>query len=131
MTESDHSEGPAPPIRVLVTNLSETFADLLAVLIREQPDMVLMGMVRDKVGSLMAAKDADVLILGAPQIHPPPGICSHLLSEYPELRIIVMTPNGERSMLYWRGLRRRRLFSDSLKNVVTNVRHSYALNPTI
>jgi hypothetical protein len=131
MTEPDNPEGLSPCIRVLITNLSQAVADRVAVLIQSQQDMLLMERVEGKIEVMLAAKDADVLILGAPQVNPAPGICSHLLSEYPELRIVVMTPDGDQSMLYWRGMRRRRLDSSSLPTVVSNVRRSYRLNSTI
>lgn len=83
--------------------------------------MVIVGQVGDDRVELlitMAAaavdsrdgKGVDVLVLGAARLEPPPGICSHLFNEFPDLKIMVMATSGDTkgaAKLYWQGLRSR------------------------
>jgi hypothetical protein len=50
---------------------------------------------------LMAAGEtrADVVILRL-QDSAPPGICSHLLNEYPHVKILGVSPDGHEAFLY-------------------------------
>lgn len=118
------------PIRVLVASLSGILLELITNLLQQQPDMQLVGVVQGQVNILLAATGVDVLILGAPQVAPLPGICSHLLSEFPHLKILVVTPNGEAARVYWLGLRRQRLGPLSAARLVTEIRLAYAVDPT-
>jgi hypothetical protein len=127
---SDHdAESRSTIIRVLAANLSAVLIGLAVQLIAQQPDMVLVGQVHGSIDLLVAVgHGVDVLILGAPQVYPMPAICSHLLNEYPDLRILVVTSTGEAAMLYWLGLRRQQLSAVSAVALISSIRHAYALN---
>jgi hypothetical protein len=125
-------EEQAAPIRVLVANMSERLAQPVLQLIREQSDMTLVGQVQDNVNLLLAVgAGVDVVILGAPQVHPPPGICSHLLSEFPNLKILVLAMTSNLAVLYWLGLRHRQVNLVSATTLVKTIRRAYSLNPTV
>jgi hypothetical protein len=101
-------------------------------LIQEQPDMRLVGHVQGNVELLLAVTTGvDVLILGASQVDPPPGIISHLLSEFPHLRILVIATTGGRACLFWLGLRHRRVDPATPAMLLNTVRRAYTLNPTM
>ncbi len=92
----------------------------------------MVGQVQGTINLLMAVgSGVDVLILGAPQAYPMPGVCSHLLSEYPDLRILVLASMGEAAILYWLGLRRQQLRPLSAAVLLSGIRHAYALNTTL
>ena len=127
----DGSTIQPPVIRVLVANLPVSLFERVMSLAVQQPDIVLVGQVQDPVELLMAVgSGVDVLILGAPQADPMPGICSHLLSEYPDLRILVLASTGEAAILYWLGLRRQQLHPLSAAALLSGIRHAYSLNAT-
>lgn len=125
------------PIRVLVSNISGVVmesAASLASLIEQQPDMVLLGQVDDRVELLLdmsskkaAGNEPDVLVLIASSVDPPPGICSHLLSEFPDLRILVLSATQDEAMAYWLGLRRYRLPTGTPAALLTNIRSVHAM----
>ncbi|MCC6176239.1 MAG: hypothetical protein IT305_13110 [Chloroflexi bacterium] len=105
---------PRTAIRVMVVNPLDGLLGTVEQFIAEQPDMVLVpymaGRASGWVELLQAmSADVDVLILGVERVRPPPGICSHLLSEFPGLKIVIVTPGGESGVLYWLGLRRQHL----------------------
>src|SRR4051812_10848720 len=103
MGRETEPEGQTHPIRVLVADFSRTLPLHAVEMIRQQPDMVVVEQARDRVALLAASRRADVVLLSAGQTAPPPGICSHLLSEFPCLRILVYAAGG--GALYWFGLR--------------------------
>jgi hypothetical protein len=110
MAEPAHP--PADPIRVLVTDIPDLFYNKIAELVRAEPNLQLVGRVTGRVELLLAVDDRiAIVIIGAPHRKPPPGICSHLLSEYPDLKILVLAEDTGELDIYWRGLRRKYLGS--------------------
>ncbi|NTU85366.1 MAG: hypothetical protein HGA45_39445 [Chloroflexales bacterium] len=129
MSEAADATEPGP-IRVLMANISGVPAELLAVMIASQPDMLLVGQVDDQVDLLLAVGEGvDVLIFGAPATQPLPGVCSNLLAEFPDLRIVVLAATGEAAALYWLGLRRRRLGAPTAASLKRQIRGAFRLNP--
>ncbi|MGQ0570739.1 MAG: hypothetical protein ACT4P5_14625 [Armatimonadota bacterium] len=67
----------------------------------EQPDIEIVGELDDPFGLLLEAgrAQADVVILG---LHDAefPGVCTHLLTEYPHIKILGITKDGRRAFLY-------------------------------
>lgn len=126
----DHKDG-SPPIRVLVANISGVVLQLVAQALAAQPDMKLVGQVEGKVEVLMAASvGVDVLILGTPQVYPMPNLCTHLLNEFPDLKIVALAHTGETAMLYWLGVRRRRIGMLSRRRLLQQIRKVSRLTPT-
>src|SRR5688500_5374527 len=99
-------------MRVLLVDLPRGLGSELQRSIACQADMLLVDAGEpqpgDRIGLLAAADDVDVLVLGAADAYPPPGVCSHLLGEYPDLKILVVAKTGDIAVAYWLGLRRRR-----------------------
>lgn len=132
MSASDNDAETSGPIRIVLANLRGVWEELLAHVIEGEADMRLVGRVDGQVEIMAAAGNAvDVLILGAARACPAPGICSHLLSEYPDLKILVMVTAGDQATLYWRGLRRGSLHPTSAANVRASIRRAHALNPGV
>jgi DNA-binding NarL/FixJ family response regulator len=132
LTSTSPSGEQGEPIRVLTGNVLGIRMQLLRRLLEQQSDMVLVGETRDRVELLVAAAaGVDIVILGSPQVRPPPGICTHLLSEYPDLRIVVLSESSDAAVVYWLGLRRHRLRAVSATTLTGAIRRAYALNPTL
>ncbi len=111
--------------RVLASNLPGVVFDVLSPVIDAQPDMVLVGKVQGPLETLLASmQGVDVLVLGANQVTPAPGICTQLLGEFPHLRIVVLSFSGDSSRVYWRGMRGQRIQPVSGASLVTAIRTS-------
>jgi hypothetical protein len=80
---------------------------------------------------LGVAEGVDVLVLYTPRGVQLPGICTHLLAEFPDLRIIVLAPEKHAARLYWLGLRQQRIKDATAEELLASIRQAYALNPTI
>ena len=126
-----HKTGTTP-IRVLIDNIPHNIVQPLLQFIRAEPDMLLVAQVRGNASILLAvATGVDVLILGAHASYSPPGICSHLLSEFPDLRILVLSLSGGPAIGYWRGLRSESLNLTTPTMLVQMLRRLQMLNPTM
>ena len=131
MKLSNVSETQNEPTRVLIANLSGQLETQLAQLIAQQPDMQLVGQAQTNLELLvLAGSGVDVvMIVDFDPVYPPPGICSHLLSEYPHLKILVVANADDTGMLYWLGLRRQQLRSVSENNLLSSIRAAKDLDP--
>jgi chemotaxis response regulator CheB len=129
MAAQNFSEGL---IRVLVVNLSGVLSEFVGQLVKEQPDMALVGQIEGNVEALIAARSGvDVVILGAAQLDPPPGICSHLLNEIPHLKILVVSTSEAKATGYWLGIRRSQFQTVSAISLINDIRNLYGQTPTI
>ncbi len=116
------------PIHVLLADMPEVLAQLIAQVVEQQGDMQLVGRVEGAVETLAAASAADVAIVGVGLIEPLPAICSHLLHEYPHLRILALSTHSDEIACYWLGLRRQRLRGGSAEQVLRSIRYIYGLD---
>ena len=89
-------------VRVLLANKPRMLRELLRSLIQRQADMEVMGEVLDPVELLLAVDEtqADVVVVDLPESGEEPGICSHLLAEYPQLLVLALSPGRDRAILY-------------------------------
>lgn len=95
--------------RLLAANLPPVLQTQLQTAIAEEPDWELVGTVEGNMTTLLAAgDDIDLIILGALTAWPLPGICTHLLHEFPHLKLIVVSVDGLELYLYWLNLENRR-----------------------
>lgn len=103
-------EGRHTIIRVVIADMPEMWLELIKHYIGTQADMVVHHTVHGSINLLVAAKEADVVILGTEQaVDKPPSICSHLLNEQPFLKIIVCAFQNDEATLYWLGLHQKRI----------------------
>lgn len=92
-------------IRVIVANMPEVMLRLAVQIVQAQPDMRVVHVAHDLVELLAATKNADLVLMGAKVVYPAPGVVSHLLSEFPFVRVIVLSPQSDLAAGYWLGLR--------------------------
>jgi DNA-binding NarL/FixJ family response regulator len=91
----------APIVVLLTQQLSPAVRRSLEEVFADQADIRLVGAVNGSVEVLIAAGQtaADVVILGMPDTELP-GVASHLLDQYPRLKILAIPADGRRVFLY-------------------------------
>jgi hypothetical protein len=125
----DQAAPPPAPIRILVTDVLDGVYGKIVAMVSAEPDMQIVGRVTNRVELLLAVDDQiEIIILGAPHRSPPPGICSHLLNEYPDLKILVLADDSDELDVYWRGLRQRQLPLLSDESLVSGIRELHQLD---
>ncbi len=125
-----HNEQIAP-IRVMVANISGVSLQLVVQLIQQEQDMLLVGATQDLLELLTLLDDqVDVLILGVADLSAPPGICSHLLEQFPHLRVLALMTPADRGMAYWLGLHQQPLQTISSTTLLAHIRYVYTINQT-
>lgn len=91
--------------------------------------MVLVGQARDNLEALQAARtDVDLIMLGVQHVSPCPGICSHLLSESPHLKILSIVAGHDIGRAYWLGVRQRKVSVASTTVLLRNIRRLYQID---
>ena len=112
-------------IRVLPARLPGMILDMLARVAVDQSDLEIIEEIGDGVELLVAVGQthADVVVLGLRDSELP-GICSHLLSEYPDLKILGVTADGRRGFLYELRPQRIPLGEISPEKLCAAIRHN-------
>ena len=89
-------------VKVLLANGPEALRTSLATFLQQQSDIEIVGTVLDPIELLVAVEDtqADVVVVTLPDTGEMPGICSHLLHEYPQLLILALSPDRTRACVY-------------------------------
>ncbi len=132
MVTDQGDESSSTPIRVLVAHLPGAMVERIKPMIGHQQDMLLVGEVDDHLELLLAAGDnVHVVVLGASRVRPPPGICSHLLSEYPDVKILVLETGGTAAAFYWMGVCQQSTRMKTPEALVTLIRRAYSGDSTI
>jgi hypothetical protein len=101
-------------VRVALADLPATLQSTLEEEVARRADMCVVrveaGPVLERIDLLVAvAQGADVLVLGTRDAASPPGICDHLLSEFPALMLLLVSHDGDLAMVHWQGPRRYRV----------------------
>ena len=89
-------------VKVLLANGPEALRTDLATFLQQQSDIEVVGTVLDPIELLVAVADtqADVVVVTLPDTGEMPGICSHLLHEYPQLLILALSSDRTRACVY-------------------------------
>lgn len=110
-------------VRVLMANVPATLEEWLARVVQDQQDIRIVGQISGYVEMLVAAlQGVDVVVLGVEEFQPLPGICSHLLTECPDVKILLLSPLGDKAALYWMGLCRKDLQRVSPEAILETLR---------
>ncbi len=132
MTTSESPEDQRRQIRVLIGHMQGALAPQIVQHILEQSDMLLVGQIQSPIDLLLAVDaGVDVLVMTSSDVIKLPGIGTHLLSEYPHLRIIVIESEQSLAMMYWLGLRQRELSAVSAETLLDDIRYAFVLNPVV
>ncbi len=92
-------------IKVLLASRPKMLSEVIRYMVERQPDMEVMGEVLDPIELLLAVKttNAEVVIVTPLAANGEPHICSQLLEEHPQLKIMTLSAGGEASFLYESG----------------------------
>ena len=88
-------------IRVLLANMPRMLRDVFKLLIVEQSDMEVVGESDNGIELLLATGQTrpDIIILGV-EGSELPGIGSHLLNEFPHIKLLGVTSDAQHLSLY-------------------------------
>lgn len=113
-------------IRVILSLRPGRFREILKTRIEQQPDMEVVGELADLVHLLLgvAESEADVVILTSVSEEMDPGVCSHLLGEYPHLVILALNPERRVAIRYRRVATREVVPEVSEESIVSLIRNS-------
>jgi len=98
-------------IRVMLASRPKMISDVIRNIIERQPDMKMVGEVIDPIKLLFATRETsvDVVIVTPLEVNGEPKICSHLLAEHPQLKVVTLSSKGEAAYLYQSGVPRLRI----------------------
>jgi len=90
--------GTVRKIRIILADQPSIWRDI-ADAIAHQADMEIVGETLDAFGLLIAVREkkADAVVL--PADSEIPGLCSHLLAEYPSLVVLALSTGGKKAVL--------------------------------
>ncbi len=91
------------PIRVLVANQPLLMREAVVTLIAEEPDIEVVGEVSDaaRLTEWIDQLRPHVLVLALDEQNQLLSQCGFLLGRYPELKILAVSPDGNRAIMYW------------------------------
>jgi DNA-binding NarL/FixJ family response regulator len=92
-------------VRVLVANHPRLMRELVMATIADQPDIEVVGEVRDEdeLADIVEQVEPDVLIVAMNESDPEKriGQCGFLLGRHPGMRILALAPEQNRGIFYW------------------------------
>ena len=80
-------------------------------MLAKEPGIEVVGEVEDPIDALLSAGNtlADIVIIGSLPNNREPGLPSHLLAEYPQLKVIGVSPEWDSIVVYSMGIIREEL----------------------
>jgi len=90
-------------VRVLVANRPKLMRELIIETLTEQPGVEIVGEVSDEneIRERVVQTSPDLLVIALDAPGQRPRICDMVLREHPELRIIAVASDQNRSVYYW------------------------------
>jgi hypothetical protein len=91
------------PIRVLVANRPLLMREAVVTLIAEEPDIQVVGETSDaaRLTELIDQLRPDVLVLALDEQNELLSQCGFFLGRYPDLKVLAVSPDGNRAIMYW------------------------------
>jgi chemotaxis response regulator CheB len=91
------------PIRVVVANRPRLMRELVLEIISEQPDIKIVAEIQneDEIIGIVDGAQPDVLIVALDSSDQRPQFCDTLLRRYPEMTVLGLAPERNRSTLFW------------------------------
>jgi len=90
-------------IRVLVANQPRLMRELIVATLTDQPDMEIVGEVADdaEIPGEVARSLPDLVVISMDESGKQPVLCETILNKHPEVRIIAVAFQRNRSVFYW------------------------------
>ena len=112
-------------IRILLANRPQMMRELVREMINRQNDMEVVGEVLNPLDLLVAVREVEVdAVILALKNSRDVGLCSHLLSEYPNLTIVGLTSHGENAFIEQLCPRRVEIVDPSEKSILSALRQA-------
>lgn len=91
------------PIRVVVANRPRLMRELVLEAIIEQPDIEVVGEIKneDEILGAVEGSHPDVLIIALDESDQRPALCDILIRRFPEMKILALAPERNCSIFYW------------------------------
>jgi hypothetical protein len=114
-------------IRVLVANFIGVVAELITQSIQQQPDIELLGTVREwnEVNALIG--EATIFMIGFENETFSSQTCLWLLNNYPQLKILILRADSNEGIVYWRVLHGQQMQVISAQTLIESIRHIHSL----
>jgi len=92
-----------PKVRVLVANRPRLMKDLVLATVADQPDIEVVGVTENEaeITELVERTRPDYLIIALDESEVRPGLSGFLLGRYPQMKILAVAPERNRSLFYW------------------------------
>ena len=90
-------------VRVLVANRPRLMKDLVLATVADQPDIEVVGVTDNEaeITELVERTRPDYLIIALDESEVRPGLSGFLLGRYPQMKILAVAPERNRSLFYW------------------------------
>jgi AmiR/NasT family two-component response regulator len=90
-------------VRVLVANRPRLMKDLVLATVADQPDIEIVGVTENEaeITELVERTRPDYLIIALDESEVRPGLSGFLLGRYPQMKILAVAPEQNRSLFYW------------------------------
>ena len=78
--------------------------ELLMAMICDQPDIEIAGEIQDDDAEILDAVEKtrpDFLIVALEESEERPAICDSVLQKYPQVKVIAIAPERDRTIYYW------------------------------
>ncbi len=108
-----------PPIRILLACPQMTKASLWKTILSEDPEIEIIGEADNAVDALLETgrTQAAVVVIDLPPSGQEPGLYSHLLEEYPDVKVIAVSWDGSQAIKYEKGIIRSQVQDTSPKSL--------------
>ncbi|XHX78694.1 MAG: hypothetical protein RBJ76_01830 [Stenomitos frigidus ULC029] len=113
----------------MTANLTGVVAELITQTIQQQPDIELLGAVRQwsEVNALLSK--ATIFVVGVEDEIFSSEICLGLLNNYPKLKILILRANSDEGIAYWLALYRQPMQVVSSHSLIESIRQIHLLSP--
>ena len=113
-------------IKVMLASRPQMLSAIIRNMIDLQPDMIMVGEVIDPIKLLFAIRETpvDVVIVTPLKANGEPKICSHLLLEYPSLKVFTLSAKGEAAYLYQSNVPKMRIDNPSGQAILSAIREA-------
>jgi DNA-binding NarL/FixJ family response regulator len=110
----------AKATRVLVANRPKLMREVMVEMLSCEPGIEIVGEVPDESQILAEVRNKvpDLLVIALDEASGRPAICDRVLSEYPQVRIIAVASQDNRSVCYWASFDIR---SDDIESSVAGI----------
>lgn len=118
-------------VRVLLANRPRMLRESLLAVIEAHDDIEVEAVEPDPVEILAAVgrAAADVVVIALPESGEDPGLCSHLLAEYPDLRVLALSPAEATAFVYRQVITKEELTPPSESNILAFIRRRHEDRP--